>query len=252
MTNDRLRDALLKNGVTPHALAELLEVDPKTVERWITLGRLPYAKYRHRIAALMRETEGYLWPDALSADQIAQVARSEVVTIYPHRASVPAEVWRRLLDGSTEQVAVLVYSGLFLPETNPRLVTALKAKARAGVKVRLLFGDPDGEQVAERGREEGIGAALAGKVRNSLTFYRPLLELDGVEINLHGTTLYNSLYRFDDEMLANTHVYGFPAAYAPVMHLRRLSAGDLFDTYAESYERVWAASRPVRAAELDG
>jgi hypothetical protein len=40
-------------------------------------------------------------------------------------------------------------------------------------------------------------------------------------------------------MLVNTHVYGFMAGHAPVMHLRQLSAGNMFQTYAESFETVW-------------
>ena len=55
----------------------------------------------------------------------------------------------------------------------------------------------------------------------------------------------NSVFRFDDEMVVNTHVYGFPGAHAPALHLRRLSAGDLFDTYLESFETVWADAKPA-------
>lgn len=50
--------------------------------------------------------------------------------------------------------------------------------------------------------------------------------------------------RFDEEMLVNTHVYGFMAAHAPVLHLRRLSGGDLFETYSESFDSVWNAAKP--------
>ena len=41
----------------------------------------------------------------------------------------------------------------------------------------------------------------------------------------------------------NPHVYGFSAPHAPALHLRRLSAGDLFDTYAQSFEKVWATAK---------
>lgn len=53
------------------------------------------------------------------------------------------------------------------------------------------------------------------------------------------------MFRFDDEMIVNTHVYGFPGAHAPALHLRRLSAGDLFETYSESFETVWADAKPA-------
>ncbi|SDW63263.1 hypothetical protein SAMN05216215_1004197 [Saccharopolyspora shandongensis] len=67
MLNERLRDALLRNGITPEQVAEATEVDPKTVERWITKARPPYRKHRHVVAAMVRESETYLWPDAESA-----------------------------------------------------------------------------------------------------------------------------------------------------------------------------------------
>ena len=54
-----------------------------------------------------------------------------------------------------------------------------------------------------------------------LSYYQQLP--DGVELRLHDTPLYNSIYRFDDEMLVNVHAYGILAAYTPVMHLRRVS-----------------------------
>lgn len=245
MSNDRLRDALLRNGITPAGLADELGVDTKTGERWITLGRLPYRRHRHRIAALVRESESYLWPDAVPSERATAIARSEIVQIFPNRASVPADLWRRLIEGARGQIGVLVYAGLFLPEQHPRLNATLRKKGSEGTHVRLLLGDPDSPQVAERGREEGIGDAIASKIRNTLVHYAPLQNAKGVEVNLHSTTLYSSLYRLDEEVLVNTHVYGLPAGHAPVLHLRRLSAGDLFDTYAESFERVWAQSRPA-------
>jgi hypothetical protein len=40
-------------------------------------------------------------------------------------------------------------------------------------------------------------------------------------------------------MIVNPHVYGKVASHAPAFHLRRLSAGDLFTTYADSFSSVW-------------
>jgi hypothetical protein len=245
MPNDRLRDVLLRHGLTPDQLAERLDVDPKTVERWITLGRTPYQRHRHKIAAMVGEGEAYLWPDALPVNRRTEVAESEIVQVYPHRATVPAELWPRMIRGTAERVDVLVYAGLFLPEQTRNLVALLRGQAAVGVKVRILFGDPESGAVRERGQEEGIGDAMASKIRNVLVLYRPVADVPGIEVRLHSTPLYNSVFRFDDEMLVNSHVYGVPAAHAPVIHLRKLSAGDLFDTYADSYERVWAGSRPA-------
>jgi hypothetical protein len=72
--------------------------------------------------------------------------------------------------------------------------------------------------------------------------YQPLVGVSGVEVHLHRTTLYNSIYRADDDLLVNAHVWGVNAYSAPVTHLRRVTAGSLFDTYAASFEAMWATS----------
>ena len=82
MPNERLRDALLRKGLTPEQAATAINVDAKTVERWITKGRNPYPKHRHALAALVRESESFLWPDALLPERAVEVATSEVVTVY--------------------------------------------------------------------------------------------------------------------------------------------------------------------------
>jgi hypothetical protein len=46
-------------------------------------------------------------------------------------------------------------------------------------------------------------------------------------------------------MLVNHHALGLPAAHAPVMHLRQLDSGELFGTYMEVFERVWAEATPA-------
>ncbi len=66
-----------------------------------------------------------------------------------------------------------------------------------------------------------------------------------VDIRTHRTPLYNSIYRFDDSMLVNTHSYGAYAARSPVQHLQRVPGGQLFDFYLDSFEAVWATGRPA-------
>lgn len=246
MTNERLRDAMLRNGLDLDQIAQATKVDPKTVERWITKGRLPYPRHRRSIAVMVRESENYLWPDAIAPERKAEIAESEVVKVYPHRHSVPNDLWEHLLGGAEQHIEMLNYSGMFLTD-NPTLIKKLRAKAEEGVQVRLLFGDPASRAVARRSEEEGIGkGTLAAKVRNSLAYFKPLAEVPNVTIRSHGTTLYNSIYRFDEDMLVNTHVYGFMAAHAPLLHLRRLAGGDLFETYSESFDAVWNAAKPPK------
>ena len=185
MPSERLRAALLERGVTPTDLGGELGVDHKTVERWVA-GRTPYRKHRYAVAARLGVDEAYLWPDALSTDQVAVASQSEVLAIYPHRSVVPRDAWERLFTAAERDIGVLVYSGLFLAED--------------AVLQKTL---------------------------------------------VHRTVLYNSIYRSDDQLLVNTHVYGIPAAQAPVWHLRKLAGGEITSIFMESFERVWESATPV-------
>lgn len=245
MANERLRDALLRNGFNYEHVSQATGVDQKTVERWITKGRTPYPRHRHAIASLVKETESYLWPDAIAPDRKVEVTESELVKVYPHRNNIPVDLWNHLITNASEHIEVLVHAGIFLIE-RPTFVRDLARKAEAGAKIRLLFGDPASREVIRRSEEEQLGkSTLSSRIRNALAFYRPLRGVEGIELRFHRTTLYNSIFRFDDEMVVNTHVYGFQGAHAPALHLRRLSAGDLFETYSESFEHVWNLSKPA-------
>lgn len=243
MPNERLRVALLEHGLTPELLGDQLGVDHKTVERWIA-GRLPYRRYRFAVAASLGKDEAYFWPNALSREQATAASDSEVLTVYPHRSDVPGEAWERLFSSARTDIGVLVYAGLFLSE-NASLRKILAEKARAGVRVRMLLGDPDSPEVANRGADEGVGEAMAAKIRNALMLYKPLRRIDGLEFRFHQTILYNSIYIGDDELLVNTHVYGITAALAPVWHLKRVAGGEIASTYLESFDRVWETGVPI-------
>ncbi|PSR59946.1 MULTISPECIES: DUF5919 domain-containing protein [Nocardia] len=242
MANERLREALLRNGLNTGHVADATGVDQKTVERWITKGRVPYPRHRHTVAALVKESETYLWPDAISQDRQSEIAQSEVVAVYPHRNSVPSDLWSRLLANANERIEVLVLAGLFLAE-EPSFTRTIKQKAAQGTSIRLLFGNPTAAEAKKRSSEERLAeGTVSARIQNALALIAPLADIDGVDLRYHETTLYNSVFRFDDQMIVNMHVYGQPGAYAPAMHLRKLAGGDLFETYTTSFEHVWATS----------
>ncbi|GAB3930354.1 DUF5919 domain-containing protein [Kribbella albertanoniae] len=244
MPNERLRAAMVEQGLTHHALAEELGVNVKTIERWVVGDYLPFARNRHAVAARLGRDESYLWPDALPRDKAAAISESEIVKVYPRRSDVPADEWRHLFQSGTEEIGILVYAGLFLAE-DAGLQRILRKQAKAGARVRILIGDPDDASVASRGREEGIGDAVAAKIRNAVALYGDLSRTAGVEFRIHRTVLYNSIYRADDRLFVNTHVYGLPAAQAPVWHLRKIPGGELAGHYLESFERVWTDATPM-------
>jgi transcriptional regulator with XRE-family HTH domain len=243
MPNERLRALLLEQRVTPAKLAEALEVDPKTIERWIVGGRIPYRRHRFNVAAFFGVDESYIWPGALDRDEILAASASEVVAVYPHRWAVPRDTWGHLFEQAEHEIGILVYAGVFMAE-DAGLKRLLGSKAESGVRVRILLGDPDSPYVAERGQAEGIDDALAAKVRSAIVLFRPLLASENVELRLHGTILYNSIYRADDQLLVNTHIYGMAANNAPVFHLRKIPGGDMASSYLESFDRVWNGAKP--------
>ncbi|MGG2465632.1 helix-turn-helix transcriptional regulator [Streptomyces sp. RGM 3693] len=248
MANERLRAALIERGLTVEEAAERLGVAPKTVERWITPGRKPYRRFQHALASLVRYEVSYLWPDERTASEVVATGSAELVKLYPHRNVVPNDLWPALYSKASQHFDVLVYSGFWLTE-DPAFLRIVKEKASAGVPIRFMLGDPDSPAVAVRGDDEGIGPAMAAKIRNALSNYgrAGIFGLPKVEFRLHDTTLYNSLYRADNDLLVNGHVYGVGAYLAPVLHLQRVPGGELVDTYTESIERVWQSARPISA-----
>jgi hypothetical protein len=69
-----------------------------------------------------------------------------------------------------------------------------------------------------------------------------LLDEDGFELRYQDIPLYNSVFRFDDEMLVTPHLMATPGSQAPMLHLRRLSSDGVFSRFAGHFETVWAAS----------
>lgn len=249
VANERLRAAMMTAHLDTEAISQQTGVDLKTVQRWLS-GRLPYARHRWAVSRLLGEDETYLWPETVTTGRAVEASRSELIALYPYRSAVPADLWWALFNRARARIDVLAYAAVFLHEQHPGLNDLLRSRASAGCGIRVALGDPESEQVRVRGVEEQFGHGIQSRCRLALMHFRPLLDVPGIEISVHQTMLYNSIYRFDDELLVNTHVWGVNAYLAPVMHLRRLPGGSLFDTYTGSFEAVWATSRPASMERL--
>ncbi|GAA1388923.1 helix-turn-helix domain-containing protein [Catellatospora chokoriensis] len=246
MANERLRSVMQTAGLTTQKFASELGVDPKTVERWITRDTVPHRTTALTAARLLGSQAAYLWP-ALEDSRTA-ASEAEVLGFYPHRHLVPKSMWLDLLRGAQREIVLMAYASLFLPEDNPESIRLLREKAAAGVRIRIALGDPETPEIALRGAEEQLYDGLVGRVRMAIAYYRPLLGVPNIDFRLHRTTLYNSVFMYDEEMLINQHAYGVYGYRAPILHLRRCEGGDLFDMYAESFERVWKTAYPHQAA----
>ncbi|MCD9144475.1 helix-turn-helix domain-containing protein [Streptomyces albireticuli] len=245
MPNERLRAAMVTAGWTCATLAAEVGVDPKTVERWVSIGRTPHRVTAVKTAEKLGEDVQALWP-ALAHARRARAANAELVALYGQRAELSVTAFVDLIAQAREHVDMLVYAAVFLHEAYPGLNDLLRERATKGCAIRVAVGDPNSANIQQRGREERFGDGIESRCRLAAMHYSPIARTPGIAIRQHGTTLYNSLYRADDQMLVNSHVWGVNAYSAPVWHLRRHSKGGMFDTYAESFEAAWATAVPVR------
>jgi transcriptional regulator with XRE-family HTH domain len=244
MANQRLRTAIRAAGLTVEDVATGVGVDIKTVERWVSHeDRCPHRATRKNVAQLVSVDEVHLWPSLAEDVHTRPNGQGELVHVYPTRSAVPAELWTELLNGVTTRMDVLVFSGTFLVEQY-NLLPTVRAKSREGIAFRFAVGDETSSAVIQRAIEEGTRGGLEGRVQLMRRYLNEIEGLVGVEVRSHGTYLYNSIYRFDDQVLVNTHSYGSLAGQNPVLHLRELPGGLMWENYSRAFERVWDQAMP--------
>ncbi|WP_326568048.1 helix-turn-helix transcriptional regulator [Amycolatopsis rhabdoformis] len=245
MANDRLRTAMLAANLDVHSLAGKVGVDWKTVDRWIGKERVPHRSTRQKVVAVLGGREEDLWP-SLAADSRPAQSESELVHLYESRSAITGAAWEALLSGVQYSMDVLVFSGAFLVEQY-NFIPLVRQKAKAGVRFRLLVGDEAAQAVVQRAVEERTPGGLEGRVQLMRRYLADVVDLDGVEVRTHGEILYNSLYRFDDDLLVNGHAFGALAGQSPVMHLQRRPDGHMWEHYMRSFERTWDLGVPEKA-----
>ncbi|SDP88080.1 Transcriptional regulator, contains XRE-family HTH domain [Actinopolyspora xinjiangensis] len=247
MANERLRAALSASGLTVEDVSEKLGVDRKTVERWITHeNRKPHRSTRKAVARLLSVDEVHLWPQLADDPHTHPASETELVQLYPTRSAVPFSLWNELIAGIEQQMDVLVFSGQFLVEQH-NILPIVRRKVEQGVRFRFLVGDESSSTVIQRAMEEGTSGGLEGRIQMMRRYLAEISGLNGVDVRTHSTILYNSFYRFDDQLLVNGHAYGSLAGQNPVMHLRRLDGGLMWQHYMKSFERVWEQATPEPA-----
>jgi transcriptional regulator with XRE-family HTH domain len=233
--NESLRRALLQARLSEEDVAVRLQVDPKTVRRWLE-GRTPYLRHRWALAAALGLDETDLWP---------QIRRSsanpdEVRGIYPHCADVPRELWRSLFSSAKHEICILAKDGLVLAD-DPVVPTTLGNQADSGVGVRICLPDPN----AVSPEVISTSYASVSRVNAIIALCKPLAEHARVQIRLYNHTPSNSIYRADDECMVALNAYGISTSQAPAIRLIRTGESDMFSAYLASFERLWAVGRPA-------
>ncbi len=229
---------MLRAQLDSAALAAAVGVDAKTVNRWLA-GRVPHRRTRAEVARILHEPEDALWPQTRPDQTAGAPATAEVVGAYAHRADIPNELWTQLLLKATDQIDIIGYAYPFVLELLPNASDLIGEKCRAGARVRLAFADPDCDHVRERDSLEQMHGTLPGRIRNALSMLGDLADTSGCSIGLHGTHLYNSVFRFDDQMLVTPYLVRARGYQHPALHLRKLSPHGIFASFADQAEQIW-------------
>ncbi len=247
MGNERLRNSMDLAHITIEDIVKVTSVDTKTVQRWLN-GRVPHARHRWKIAELLKEQNDFLWPiDDRATTAITHT--SEIVAAYAHRNEVPLNDWKNLFLKARQKIDLLGNSILFIPEQHSGLVDLLKEKAAHGCTIRIAVADPTCDAIKMRDEEEQLGGTLSARIRTTLYHFRDIQNVDSIEIRYHSTILYNSLFRYDNDMFVTPHLYGLHGSRASLLHLRYLGANGIFANFATHFEAVWATTKPFIEGE---
>ena len=225
MENEHLRTAITRAGLTLGEFADIVQVDVKTVRRWLA-GRTPYPRHRTRVASALDTTEHALWPNAVpaptatGAGELATRATGDGIAGYGHATDPAVPDAAELLRAAVVQIEIVIpYLG-----SRPGLVELFRTSAAKGCRIRLITEDPD-ERV------------------------EPLLGVDAIEVRASRAGEDHVLFRADDEMLLVLTRIGSAGASPPVIHLRRQADDGLFDRLVEDFDDRWLEATPLASRE---
>jgi hypothetical protein len=204
---------------------------------------VPHPRHRLAIAELLEDDEEFLWPGARQPD-LSATAATEVVAAYAYRSELDLRRWWEFFVRAERQIDLLGFTLYFLPQQHPELVNVLEEKIENGCRVRAALADPSSAHVQWRDEEEQQAITIRVRIQSALDAFEPLMDR-GAEFRFQEAPLYNSVFRFDDEMLVTPHLYRTPGHSAPLLHLRRMMANGLFDRFATHFESVWSDAKPM-------
>lgn len=237
MGNERLRQAIYQAGLDPERLADLIEVDVKTVYRWLS-GRTPYPRLRTRVIRALGREEHELWPEVAAAPPLDLESGGEILGAWARADDPGAPDWQELVEEATVQVELLDYSLIDILAAEST-IDALAAKADSGCRVRILISAPDSIWVRARAKsigqdeEDYIGRSrLELEIETARGYLESLAGTDAVDLRQLYADPGHRILRFDEEMLVSPNLTGTPTAEAPLLHLRQQQDGGLFDQFA--------------------
>lgn len=158
---------------------------------------------------------------------------------------MPSPVWGELTAAASRELTFAGYTNYFLWLTVPGLRDTLRQKAEAGVRVRVLLGDPDSEVTRTREMIEEVPLTVSSRIAVSLNELGPLREVPGIEVRFSDRHISLSVFTFDDQMIVCTHVAAAVGHDSPTYRIKRSSAGGLYAAYADHVDALWQGARPA-------
>jgi transcriptional regulator with XRE-family HTH domain len=219
MANQNLKNALQDAGLTTEQFAEIIQVDPKTVGRWIAGASTPYPRHRAKITGALALPEAELWPELTDGSPATYGEQSGV----PGQQNSSISAWASSSDESAPDpvdfIATgtgpidLLAAGLWLDLPGP-ITHALLALAGAGRQIRLLAAVPT----------PGL---------------KPLAGHERIQLRVGGQFHGHELIRTGETLI---FIFPLPGEYTeppPLVKLQRATDDDLFDRLTRNFEALW-------------
>ena len=249
MSNERLKTAMDTVAITADELADRVDVDPKTIERWVS-GRTPHRRYRLQAAHALGVTPADLWPDTdkpappPTTDDEDEQPDGDLDAAYPTSEDPAAPNLTEMLTSAQTRIDLLdaTWHGL---ASDPNIRAALRVRADAGVAIRLLISDPDSayllalEHEARERAELTDEPILAWEVEKAIGYLQPLLSHPRIEARTFVAAPANAITTADDQMLVRLHLAGAPAQVEPLLALTRRHSHGLYDRFAHHLQVTW-------------
>lgn len=246
MPNDALRGALTAARMTLRDLATAVEVDEKTVARWVQdAARVPHPRHRWAAAELLGVSEDVLWPEVVRS-AIKVGADREIMSVYPYRAAIAKSLWRDLISSAKREITFCGYTNYFLWLEIPNLRATLKRKLEQGVRVRIIVGDPDSEVTRQREEVEQAALSVSTRIRVTLDELGKLRRVaPAVEARYSDGHIASSVFTFDDDALVSYHLADLLGHDSPTFHIHRRADDGLYDRFARHVAWLWEGGRPI-------
>lgn len=172
-----------------------------------------------------------------SVNLLEQASKTGVVGVWSKRGLLDNNIWIKKIEDSKENIDILGYAVAFLPD-HPDFKKIIQEKYKQNCKIRILLGKPNCSSVSQRNIEEKEEGSITSRIETSLIRLNELIKTGCIEVRLHDTPLYCSIYRFDSEMLVTPHLYGVKGSAAPLFSYKNVKDG-IFQSYLKHFDDIW-------------